>query len=117
MPERSQRGEAGLRQKAAVLTCVIAILALLLNGLFGDRGYLHVLEKRDRTEALAREVDHLDGENGRLALEIQALRTEPGAIEKIAREELGLARPGEKVFLILGDDDDGGGGNARNDEH
>jgi cell division protein FtsB len=108
MPERSQRGEAGLRQKAAVLTCVIAILALLLNGLFGDRGYLHVIEKRDRTEALAREVDHLSTENSRLAIEIQALKTDPSAIEKIAREELGLARPGEKVFLIP---------DEQNDEH
>ena len=32
--------------------------------------------------------------------DIAALRTDPAAIERIAREELGLARPGETVFLI-----------------
>jgi len=102
MPEKTlrPRGDAGLRQKAVVLTCVIAIIALLLGALFGDRGYLHLVEKRERTEALTREVSRLEEENGRLAGQIQALRTEPDAIEKIAREELGLARPGEKVFLV-----------------
>ena len=38
--------------------------------------------------------------NLRLAAQIQSLRTDPRAIERLAREELGLARPGETVFLI-----------------
>jgi cell division protein FtsB len=96
----SQSRDAGLRQKAAVLTCVIAIVALLVGALFGDRGYLRLLEKRDRAQALALEVERLEEENGRLGNEIQSLKTDPRAIEKIAREELGLARPGEKVFLV-----------------
>jgi cell division protein FtsB len=70
------------------------------GALFGDRGYLRLLDKRDRASALAREVDRLESENVRLAAEIRALKSEPRAIEKIAREQLGLARPGEKVFLL-----------------
>ena len=35
-----------------------------------------------------------------LAEEISALRSDPQAIERLAREELGLVRPGETVFLI-----------------
>jgi cell division protein FtsB len=92
--------DAGLRQKAAVLTCVIAIVALLVGALFGDRGYLRLLEKKDRAQALAHEVERLEEENARLADEIESLKTDPRAIEKIAREELGLAHPGEKVFLV-----------------
>src|SRR5262245_659853 len=100
MAQPPRPGDAGLRRKAALLTCVIAILGLLLGALFGDRGYLRLLDKRDRTEGLAHDVDRLQSENVRLAAEIRALKTEPRAIERIAREELGLARPGEKVFLI-----------------
>jgi cell division protein FtsB len=100
MPHQSRVGDAGLRQKAALLTCVIAIIGLLLGALFGDRGYLRLLDKRDRTDALAHDVDRLESENVRLAAEIRALKTEPRAIERIAREQLGLARPGETVFLL-----------------
>jgi cell division protein FtsB len=100
MSQPPRGGEAGLRQKAALLTCVIAIVALLLGALFGDRGYLRLLQKREHTQVLAHEVDRLESDNVRLAGEIRALKTDPRAIEKLAREELGLARPGEKVFLI-----------------
>jgi cell division protein FtsB len=79
---------------------VIAIAALLLGALFGDRGYLHLLDKQDETHRLAREIDRLDEENARLSGDIHALKTEPAAIERIAREELGLARSGETMFLI-----------------
>jgi cell division protein FtsB len=100
MSHQSRVGDAGLRRKAALLTCVIAILGLLLGALFGDRGYLRLLDKRDRADALVRDLEHLESENVRLASEIRALKSEPRAIERIAREQLGLARPGEKVFLL-----------------
>src|SRR5689334_20728778 len=100
MPHQSRAVDPGLRRKAALLTCVIAIIGLLLGALFGDRGYLRLLDKRDRADALAVDVERLESENVRLAAEIRALKTEPRAIERIAREELGLARPGEKVFLL-----------------
>ncbi len=96
---RDERGE-GLRKKAAGLASAIALIALLVGSLFGDRGILHLMAQRERAEALAREIGSLRDENARLAGDIAALRTDPAAIERIAREELGLARPGETVFLI-----------------
>ena len=39
--------------------------------------------------------------------EIAALRTSPRAIERLAREQLGLARPDETVFLIREEDASG----------
>ena len=32
--------------------------------------------------------------------EAKSLKTDPKAIERIAREEMGLARPGEMIFKI-----------------
>ncbi len=96
---RDERGE-GLRRKAAGLASVIALIALLVGSLFGDRGILHLIAQRERAVVLARELDGLREENEQLAREIAALRSDPAAIERIAREELGLARPGETVFLI-----------------
>jgi cell division protein FtsB len=39
-------------------------------------------------------------ENARLREEVHALRHDLGAVERVAREELGLVRPGEMVFQI-----------------
>jgi cell division protein FtsB len=97
---QEQAAEPGLRKKAANLASVIALIALVVGSLFGDRGILHLLAQRQRAEALAGEIEELRSENGRLAADIAALRTDPRAIERLAREELGLVRPGETVFLI-----------------
>ena len=93
-------GDLGLRRKAATLASVIALVALIVGALFGDRGLLHLMDQRQKAEALSRELDLLQAENARLAGEIAALRSDARAIERLAREELGLARPGETVFLV-----------------
>lgn len=94
------RGELGLRRKAATLASILALIALVVGSLFGDGGMLHLLEQRERSKALRTEVEKLRQENSRLAAEILALRQDPRAVERLAREELGMARPGELVFLI-----------------
>jgi cell division protein FtsL len=95
-----RRNEAGLRKKAVTLFGVILLVALVVGSLFGDRGILQLVSQRERAEAMAREIDEMREENTRLAQEIRALQADPRAVERLAREELGLARPGEKVFVI-----------------
>jgi cell division protein FtsB len=103
-----KKPEAGsLRKKAWTIFCVIVVLALALGSLFGDRGILYLLAERDRATLLARQIEQLRSENGRLAAEIAALGSDPQAIERLAREELLLARAGETVFLVR---EEGGSG-------
>jgi len=92
--------EPGLRRKAAGLTSIIALIALVVGALFGDRGLLQLVAHQQKLQALGRQLDDLRQENQTIASEIKALNTDPGAIERLAREELGLARPGELVFVI-----------------
>jgi len=94
------RAEVGLRKKAVILASIIVVVGLLVGSLFGDRGILQLISQRERADALAREIEQLRADNSRLAADIGALRHDPAAIERIAREELGLARPGETVFAI-----------------
>jgi len=74
---------------------------VLLLGIFsavGERG-LVPLYRLARTRAdLEREIARLRETNAQLAEEIRALREDPGRLEAIAREELGLVRPGETVY-------------------
>ena len=100
MTVRPGRPETSLRRKAATLASLCALIARLVGSLFGDRGLLHLMAQRERVERLQREIEEMRAENGRLAAEIEALRRDPRAIERLAREQLGLARSGEVVFLI-----------------
>jgi cell division protein FtsB len=100
MSNRAGGSEPGLRRKAAALASLLALIALVVGSLFGDRGMLHLMSQRERAERLQAEIQELRAENARIAAEIEALRRDPRAIERLAREELGLARPGETVFVI-----------------
>jgi len=86
--------------RAWVLGTAIALIALTVGSVFGDRGILNLVGKRRQLDTLRAELEDLRAENARLSSEIAALRTSPRAIERLAREQLGLARPDETVFLI-----------------
>lgn len=92
--------ESSLRRRAGLLFSGLLLVALLVGTLFGDGGLLQLVEERRKTEALEHELGALRAENARLGDEIVALRTDPATIERLAREELGLSRPGETVFLV-----------------
>ena len=89
-----------MRRKAATLASIIALAALIVGALFGDRGLLQLMDQRRRADVLAGEVAEIQAENARLATEIAALRSDPRPIERLAREELGMVRADETVFLV-----------------
>ena len=59
-----------------------------------------MLRARQEYDVVAAGISRLRAENARLREEARRLREEPAAIEEVARRELGLIRPGEKVFII-----------------
>ena len=68
--------------------------------LIGENGYLARRQRRQQIEALSGEVEQLRQENQRLSQRIQDLRSNPHAIEELARERLRLARPGEVIVTL-----------------
>lgn len=86
-----------------MIAAVAGLVALAVGAFFGDRGVLHLMQQKERAAALRSELEELRSENAHLAEQIQALRSDPRAIERLAREELGLARPGETLFLVRRD--------------
>lgn len=65
--------------------------------LFGP-AFLRWTELRDRRDQLQMEVVSLRRENQRLYEETQRLRTDLSYAETVARQDLGLVRPGEKMI-------------------
>ena len=72
----------------------------VVDGLFGDRGLLAMMRARREYEALSAAVARQRAEHMRLREEVRRLREDPSAIEELARRDLGLISPGEKVFVI-----------------
>jgi cell division protein FtsB len=75
----------------------VGVLALVLV-VYGGSGLLRVWRMQREVEALEREIAALRGQNQDLARTVDRLRSDPAEIERIAREELGFVRPGEKVL-------------------
>jgi cell division protein FtsB len=73
---------------------------LLLQDIFGTHGVLAMRRSQKEAAAIQAEINHLNEENRRLQDRVKALKTDPAEIERIAREEMGLARPGEVIFKI-----------------
>ena len=73
---------------------------VLLDALFGERGLVEMMKKRDEGRALQLDVATLRSQNERLLEEIQKLENDSATIEDLARRDLGLIKPGEKVFTI-----------------
>jgi cell division protein FtsB len=73
---------------------------ILVDALVGDRGLLATIRARHDYEELAATIARERAENAQLRDEARRLREDPSAIEEIARRELGLIKPGEKVFIV-----------------
>jgi cell division protein FtsB len=77
----------------------VLTIAMLLLAILNDKGALQVRAQAQKLNVLQSEISKLDKENKELANEIQKLRTDPNTIEKFAREELKLVKPGEIILV------------------
>ena len=79
---------------------LLALGALAIHDVFGTHGFLAMWRTQKQLQALRTDLDRLNRENQKLSDQVSALRTDPKAIERIAREQMGLARPGEMIFKL-----------------
>jgi len=78
----------------------LGLVVFLFHDLFGPRGLLTMRRQQKELSQLQQEIRRLQEENRRVAEEIEALKTDPKTVERIAREEMGLAKPNELVFRL-----------------
>ncbi len=77
------------------------VLLSLLVSLFGERGVLELweLKRANALEAANNEV--LRERNQRLMSEIADLKHGGSVLEELAREDLGMIKPGETFFKVI----------------
>jgi len=84
-----------------VLVVVLFVASVIVvDGIVGERGLLAMLRARHQYDELAASIARQKSENARLRDQARRLREDPSAIEEIARRELGLIKPGERVFIV-----------------
>jgi len=76
------------------------LVLLMIQDVFGTHGVLAMRRAQKEAARVQQEIDRANDENHQLQDNVKALKSDPQAIERIAREEMGLARPGEYVFKI-----------------
>ncbi|MBI5186296.1 MAG: septum formation initiator family protein [Nitrospinae bacterium] len=76
------------------------MVSLALIGIFNKDGFLQAVESEKEARAFKSSVSKLKKENERLIREIDSLKNDPRHMEKIAREDLGLALPDETIFVF-----------------
>ena len=103
MRKAGQSSTTGQSPKARLFFWLSAGIIILLLGSawLGQDGYLAVIVNKERVSKLQRENAEIEAKNKELRSEIRSLRSDERAIEKIAREDLGLVKKGEVVYEFI----------------
>ena len=92
--------DAGRRRKLLNLLLGFITVVLLVDALVGEEGLMDRLRAREEFAKAAAELEALKRENAAMREQKRRLQDDPTMIEAIAREQLGLIRPGEMMFII-----------------
>ena len=82
------------------LFLIFLLSVLVTNALIGERGLFASLAAQRANSAFLKGTSRLRSENERLRRMIHSLKQSAEIVESIAREDLGLISPGEKIFLL-----------------
>ncbi len=89
------------RVRLLTLVLLFCALALVIDAVAGERGWIANSRDRREIEQAERDLAAKKRENAETADYRDRLkRQDPATIEEIARREHGLIRPGEKLFII-----------------
>lgn len=88
------------RRRQVVWGAVVIALVLAIGSLSAEGGFRRYARLKRDLATLEERNAKLTADNTRLKREVQRLRSEPAALERAARENLGLVRSGEIVFNL-----------------
>jgi cell division protein FtsB len=93
----SEARPTGRFRSILIFASVALVLFLLVAGF---RGYRDLTLAKAREAQLEQSIGHTEEEIGRLERKVERLQSDPVMLERLAREELGMVRPGEVVVLL-----------------
>lgn len=88
------------RRKLATAAITALLVIIGYHAIFGANGFLVFHQKRMELRKLDQEIQALQQETAANEQRIKALKTDPQAIEREARERLHYARQGEIIYKL-----------------
>ena len=76
-------------------------MAMIGAAVFNEDGFLAVRKFQQELDTLKQSNETLKKENAQIKIQIDRLKTDPFAIEKVAREKLNMVRQDEIVYQIV----------------
>ena len=99
LPKSSSKGKVPLtHRRELVLAAGVIFVGVWL---FEGTGILDYVRMTSELTRMQQDISELQRVNQSLAQEIQAIETNPLALEKLARERLGYVRKGETVYQLV----------------
>jgi cell division protein FtsB len=78
----------------------LACLVVVIYGILGDQGFFHLHRLKLELSDLQQKIATIETDNVRLRQEIGQLKTDPAYIERLARQDLGMLKENEVLFLF-----------------
>jgi cell division protein FtsB len=95
-----------ISHKLALYSWASLIALLMMYAVLGERGAIHLWRLQGEKGKLDEQNHRLQKENEALREKISRLRSDNYFLEKIAREELNMVRPGEVIYRFRGPETD-----------
>ena len=89
-----------VRKRGLHVLLIFVTLVLIVDALIGEKGLMQSMNARRQYRQLQASLEDLRHENAALREEMRRLNEDPATIESLARQDLGLIRPGEVVFIL-----------------
>jgi cell division protein FtsB len=86
--------------RVVVLLSGVLTIVFLISFFFSDRGIVELQQARVRVSDLRSDIKRLEADNARLRAEIESVKKSSYAVERIAREDLGMSKKGEVVYMM-----------------
>ncbi len=102
MTTHDRRMRRPLQSLLVLLGCAVISAYFLHHAIYGKHGFEARTRLNERTAVLWREIRSLEAVHARMRRDVDLLGLEPpwrDMTEEIAQRDLGLAYPGDRVFL------------------
>ena len=88
------------RRRGVHVLLIFVTLVLVVDALIGEKGLMESMRARRQHREVTASLDALRRDNTKLRDVVRRLNEDPATIESVAREDLGLIRAGEVVFIL-----------------
>lgn len=88
------------KRELTLILLFVSSLPLVYLLFFGSGGFLKLREHRAELQQIQQANHRLAEENKRIRQKIQKLKSDPQEVERIAREDHQMARPGDVIIRL-----------------